>query len=110
MINCTSNNLMKGERLRYSILWPRGSGQDGEWNPQPTPALSDCKRADVLQTRHLGDPAYRACVAGAAICIVRIVAPREPTTVDATSARPRRNGRREPLPAMAALTRWTHPC
>jgi hypothetical protein len=42
-----------------------------------------------LQTRHFDHPAYRACVAGTAICIVRIVTRSKPTS--AWSFQPKHN-------------------
>jgi hypothetical protein len=44
-------------------------------------------RAGVPTTGHFDYPAYRACVARAVICIVRIVTPRKPQDT-ATSERP----------------------
>src|SRR5262249_17515025 len=39
---------------------------------------------DHLRTHYFGRPAYRACVAGAAVCIVRIVTPRKPSSTHPT--------------------------
>jgi hypothetical protein len=41
-----------------------------------------------LRTHHFDHPAYHACVAGAAICIVRIVTPRKRPNANATFVPP----------------------
>ena len=65
---------------------------------------------------HFGNPAYRACVAGAAICIVRIVTPRKPGTKARRSSRnmtkmtPKKGARsRLPSPVRGERDRQTIP-
>ena len=42
------------------------------------------RHRESFRTCHFDHPAYRACVAGPAICIVRIVAPLKPPFASAT--------------------------
>jgi hypothetical protein len=62
-INCTSTSLVKREQLHTWIA----------------PGLAGARlRLDISKvSRHFDHPAYRSRVAGAAICIVCIVAPRK---------------------------------
>src|SRR5262249_13096693 len=64
----------KREQLAYSICAGVGRAKSGP--PHSRRLMLSFRARRGSPTRHFDHPVYRACVAGAKICIVRIVAPR----------------------------------